>query len=164
MAAAWPFFFVGFAKHTTCCALLPLFCRRECSWDPPPESLQSASWSSWTTPGKAGDDDPTTVETPTSQAEATGTTATSAEVAVVANERSADVAPREGVSLGQGGAANGGRNGESSPVIVPSADEGAGGASVVAAAAGDEEAFFGDSANSSGTHASGGQRSTAVQV
>lgn len=131
--------------------------RRECSWDPPPETtLQSSSWSSWATPGRAGDDDPATVTTPTSQPAATRTTATSAEVAVAADQRSADVAPREGVSLGHGGAANGGRDGGSSVAIVPSADEGGRGASVVASAAGD--------ADSSGTRASGGQRSTAIQV
>lgn len=74
------------------------------------------------------------------------------------------MAPREGVSLGQRGAADGGRHGESSSVIVPSADEGAGGASVGVAAAGGEETFFGGSADSSGTQVSGGKRSTFFQV
>lgn len=140
--------------------------RRESSWDPPPETtLQSTSWSSWATPRKAIDDDPPTVETPSSHvAAAAGTSATSVEMAVVSNEPDADVAPREGVSLGHGGVTGSGRIGGSSAVIVPSADEGGGGASGVAAAAGDEEAFFGDSADSSGPHASGRQYSTEIQV
>lgn len=154
-------FFVSFTIDKSCVACVVssyFFLRRECSWNPPPDAtLQSTSWSSWTTPRKAGDDDPTTVETPSSQAAAVDTTAASVEVAVVANEGSAGVAPREGVSLGHGGVAN-------SAAVGPSADEGGGGASAIAAAAGDEGAFFGDSADNSGTYASGGQRSTAVQV
>eukprot|EP00752_Nemacystus_decipiens_P009918 g8850.t1 len=148
--------------------------RRECSWDPPAEtSLQSSSWSSWATPRKAGDVDPTTVETPSSEAAAAaaaaatataGTTATSVEVAVVTNGQSGNVAPREGVSLGRGGATNSGRNIGSSAVIVPSADEGEGGASLAAAAAEDEDAFFGDAADSAGTHASRGPPSMVIQT
>ena len=144
--------------------------RRECSWDPPPETtLQSSSWSSWVTPRKSGDDDPTTLETPSSQAAAAAaaaanTTAASVEVAVVASEQNADVAPREGVSLGNGGSTNSERDGTSSVVIEPSADEGGGVSSVVAPAALDEEAFFGGSAGSSRTRTSEGQHSTEIQV
>lgn len=145
--------------------------RRECSWDVPPEttSLQSASWSSWATPRKGGedDDDPTAVATPSSQAaaEGEGNNAASVEVALLANARSAEVAPREGVSLAaQGGSANSEQNGGSSAVVMSSPDEGGGAVSVGAAAAGDEEAFSGDSADSSGTYTSGSQSSAAIQV
>lgn len=139
--------------------------RRECSWDPPPETtLQSFSWSSWTSPGKARDDEPTTVETTSAQEEAAGTTSASVEMATIGDERGGDVAPRDGASLGHGGAANTRRSRGNCAVVIPAAGEGGGAATSAAAAAGNEEAFFGDQGGSSDGFCCGEQQTTEVQV
>ncbi len=135
-----------------------LSCRRECSWEPPPEAtLESPSWASWSTQSKGGDTGPPTLETPASQeGEWLVASAETVDGTVVVDEVTGGVAPREGVALGGGDAASGGRK-DGSSAVVPSA-------AISGAAAGSDLSFHGASTDKSGVPAGSEQRATDVEV
>ncbi|CAM9149964.1 unnamed protein product [Ectocarpus sp. 6 AP-2014] len=111
--------------------------RRECTWDPPPEAtLTNPSWSTFSTT-LGGDDDPVTLDTPPSQAAAAALTAPIDGMIAADEDTTTEVAPREGVSLGDGdkaphdSASSARKDGNTAAAVPSAAITGAVGSTVV---------------------------------